>query len=537
MASSSNTFTAETYPLDQSVECQHVTQNDKQSSMFCKGKIRDFTSKQSALKQPCDLCNIVYPFWKGYADTSLVSSKPSESQIHGQHRASSLYSVHLEEWKTLKKLAFPLTFIAAYNQDILPIKLHSREVGEAYHVLICCFLLQNSTDLKVRVDFEYKQDVKKNEQVNKRNKQGIKEIQDLFDWYRITNPPGSDRAARFPVGKEKVTKVIAAAFRASNDSTPMEHVNHCPPAELFERIREILVADPWSLMTNKPEMSDKLNRKYFWPSYAAKYWLNRYFSLTDQPKLPKMIDVSKLAVIHVRRSAKSDVGRVMNNENLKHVADSIARTNKLAQQANEHPFSHIMLYGDFEYSDGLQLKALVEKAFRPEKLAKKPKKSIRSPAQQSTKDQVKISFISRPWEIRPTDVEGKNEEVDKREQPAKKLKKRARNLDQKPTNVRPRLSFSGLPMGYFSKNREDKAREVDKLWEKFRDFNFDHLPVQIKILAIWTTLCERYHPNMCVIGHRSGFIEGAGLIGIPIFYLNNERRNIGKGNHLPENLL
>jgi hypothetical protein len=31
---------------------------------------------------------------------------------------------------------------------------------------------------------------------------------------------------------------------------------------------------------------------------------------------------------------------------------------------------------------------------------------------------------------------------------------------------------------------------------------------------------------MCVIGHRSGFIEGAGLIGIPIFYLNNERTKI-----------
>jgi hypothetical protein len=36
---------------------------------------------------------------------------------------------------------------------------------------------------------------------------------------------------------------------------------------------------------------------------------------------------------------------------------------------------------------------------------------------------------------------------------------------------------------------------------------------------------------MCVIGHRSGFIEGAACLGIPVFYLNNERENFVKKHH------
>ena len=77
-----------------------------------------------------------------------------------------------------------------------------------------------------------------------------------------------------------------------------------------------------------------------------------------------------------------------------------------------------------------------------------------------------------------------------------------------------------------SPTTEDKSAE--KLWTRFRDFNFDHLPVQVKIMAVWVALCYRYSPKMCVIGHRSGFIEAAALVGIPVFYLNNERGDIAK---------
>jgi hypothetical protein len=70
---------------------------------------------------------------------------------------------------------------------------------------------------------------------------------------------------------------------------------------------------------------------------------------------------------------------------------------------------------------------------------------------------------------------------------------------------------------------------VDYLWQTFRIRHTDYLPLQVKTLSIWTALCTRYHPKLCVIGHRSGFIESAALIGIPTFYLNNERWSIAKG--------
>lgn len=76
---------------------------------------------------------------------------------------------------------------------------------------------------------------------------------------------------------------------------------------------------------------------------------------------------------------------------------------------------------------------------------------------------------------------------------------------------------------------ECNDRESERLWEEYRDFNSDYIPVQVKNLAVWVELCYRYSPKICVIGHRSGFIEAAALVGIPTFYLNNERKKIDRG--------
>lgn len=46
------------------------------------------------------------------------------------------------------------------------------------------------------------------------------------------------------------------------------------------------------------------------------------------------------------------------------------------------------------------------------------------------------------------------------------------------------------------------------------------------MLAIWVALHDQYAPNICVIGHRSGFVEAAAFIGIPVFYLTHEREKI-----------
>lgn len=86
-------------------------------------------------------------------------------------------------------------------------------------------------------------------------------------------------------------------------------------------------------------------------------------------------------------------------------------------------------------------------------------------------------------------------------------------------------------MGFVSRPWENNSevaewKEVEQFWSKYRDLNFDHVPVQVKNLAIWVMLHNRYAPDVCVIGHRSGFIEAAAFIGMPVFYLNNERANI-----------
>jgi hypothetical protein len=113
-------------------------------------------------------------------------------------------------------------------------------------------------------------------------------------------------------------------------------------------------------------------------------------------------------------------------------------------------------------------------------------------------DNIHVSFICRPW-VAPA-VKPKSEGLSK-----------AENRVFTPKEVKDR----------------DFATKVDEFWEKFRDFNIDRLPIQVKILSIWSALHRRYNGRICVIGHRSGFIEAAGLIGIPVFYLNNERNNIG----------
>lgn len=38
---------------------------------------------------------------------------------------------------------------------------------------------------------------------------------------------------------------------------------------------------------------------------------------------------------------------------------------------------------------------------------------------------------------------------------------------------------------------------------------------------------------MCIIGHRSGFIEGAAFVGIPVFYIHNELKNFAQPSDKP----
>ena len=403
----------------------------------------------------CALCHIIYPFWKLHSTSVCIHSKPNP--MDGNEPSNDLQGDVLMKYDEEGGSPILLKFDdsqqvsdgqAGLHNRVFKVQLKDKQVGEAYHVLICRLLLRGSTsDIKVGVDFK--------------ESQKIEQLEDLFRWYRIPAMPDGTKNA-LQRSKKQATKVIAAAFRASNDRN--SDTRRQP--ELFIWLREHLRSFGATLWVESlGAKRNGLFPDYFWTTYAAKYWLNRYLSLMGQipNKLPKKTEVQRLAVIHVRgEDAESPIGRVMDDKNLRHVASAIARANLLAKQAKEVPFSHIMLYGDFTSSEALRLKRLVEDELRRQ-----------TPASKHEDDQIKVLFISRPW-----------------------------NPDS------------------------ETHADVQTLWKKFHDPNFDHLPIQVKILAIWTALCIRYEPHMCVIGHRSGFVEGAGMIGIPIFYLNDEREDI-----------
>lgn len=490
--------------------------------MFPYGPKRFFVQsvyqKQGRTNRKCSIC-LVWGVWERYsqtcphyfAETSQVSGIELDNEcLKAAGKIAPPVNEGLRE--KLKHLFLPNISVPLMPSQENSAQLHDfrvqlepRQFGEAYHVLICQLLLRRaSPHVKMHVG------------LNNGN-QNTTEIGGLFSWYQIPlSGDGRASSARQGeatlVGRRQATRVIAAAFKASNEKAPIVSLllNPLVPQlgqnSLFHHIKDSL--DPLEPHTTKTRnghesifTSELPSPRYFQPSYAAKYWLNRYFRLTGQfgtstprPDRPthqysgmiKPESVGRLAVIHVRPSASSDVGRLMDRVNLEYVAQSISEANRACRTSSKvdskdqpktleaNPrfatmaFSHVVLYGDFDYHEGRDLRKLVE-----DKLAEDKESSII----------IHVSAISHPWRPASTKVD---------------------EMDNK----------------------------ADELWAQFRDFNVDRLPTQVKILGIWTALRERYEDRMCVVGHRSGFVESAGLLGIPVFYLNNERDNIPRGGDL-----
>ena len=69
--------------------------------------------------------------------------------------------------------------------------------------------------------------------------------------------------------------------------------------------------------------------------------------------------------------------------------------------------------------------------------------------------------------------------------------------------------------------------QINNFWANFRGDKasflggaVDNIPMQVKAINIYTALKLRYANQICVIGFRSGFLEAAGFLGIPIFYMD-----------------
>ncbi|KAF4465134.1 peptidase m61 domain-containing [Fusarium albosuccineum] len=292
------------------------------------------------------------------------------------------------------------------------------------------------------------------------------QFEQLFKWYKLDPLPG--RTSEFSRGSKAIaTQVIAAAFRSFNSG--MKTIFN--QDQLFLAIREHL-SQPLQPIQQVPL---SISIPYPNPSETAQKYLNEYFRIANT-RLPDKSEAGRLAVIHIRGNPATPIGLVMDNENLKYVASSIKWANKACEAAGDKMirFKHVMIYGDFTWDRGREMADALSRDIG---------------------DGVKILFLTPPW---------KNDGDDKKIESGGKKKIRDENKKMK--------------------------EEIHRLWEKFCKYESDFVPIQAKILGIWTTLCEQYHPNICVIGFRSGFVESAGFIGIPIFYLNNERSKNAQGN-------
>ncbi|OAL52772.1 hypothetical protein IQ07DRAFT_382434 [Pyrenochaeta sp. DS3sAY3a] len=468
----------------------------------------DTEIKRWVTGDPCQLCGIIYAFWRHYA---------SHSNLHS-------LEVYTDSQAYCDKQKLPRTFAAPAHVDSeIRVQLEPKQLGEAYHVLVCCALLPLFKNRDIRIRYGKPKDA---DEIK-----SLEGINDLFKWYRTQK----ERFDGPSETKGAATRVIADAFRACNKAAKGNTERR--QSDLFVEVRRILNPDFKRVVTYR-EGIGHLAQRYFTPAYAAKFWLNRYLSLTsrfedtdasvlddalfgplealqrrskkntgegpiynklfipktskpnpdiappDPPcnprKLPKKAEVQRLAVIHVRGDGvQTKAGRAMDEQNLTEVASALANANIIADVAGTPRFSHVMLYGDFDYAQVPDFVGLVRKAVDPS---------------------VQVLFISSPWAAAATDV-------------------------------------APVWPNEFSENAKrqlnQKRAEVDVFWAQFRAFDSDFLPVQVKTLAIWTALCERYHPKICVVGHRSGFVEGAGFLGLPIFYLNNERGDIDKEREVP----
>lgn len=459
---------------------QHCTANQKMASestcVHLKGLRgpRDLFTKRSFNKIPvtrndlCIICGVLRPFWRSHKNKKSHERDPgydtsSEPKVQSAQGTSKYDFVLFED-----------------------------ELGEAYHVLLCCLYLRWNAGQEVEKGITSK--------IYTTKKEGESEIEHLFAWYDVKlgheYRKKIDAKAKEDLRKGRDTKKLATGiigkgfeqcrvvFNREFDSQPQP----LPDQETIFRVLREMLDHTYGWSQDKIHLQ-KYSVDYVRPSYLAKYWLNRYLRYTQgNKKLPEKKDVTNLAVIHCRLYAASNDGRWMNETILQHIFQAIRRANHRAKYTNGARISHILLYGDFVEADGQMMKAWfakppndvrLEQVFVSSTSGTQHGKGNLRDLKETDDAVIEVMYVSRPWLPRSHGGDGNH--------------------------------------------KEETHSKVLCLWDEFRNPDVDNMPLQVKILAIWTMLCKRYGPKVCVIGHRSGFIEGAAFLGIPVIYLDCER--------------
>jgi hypothetical protein len=91
------------------------------------------------------------------------------------------------------------------------------------------------------------------------------------------------------------------------------------------------------------------------------------------------------------------------------------------------------------------------------------------------------------------------------------------------------LKYTLIPGPFYAdiSNHPDVPK-VRRIWKMFKE-NVNYAPTEVMVLGIYNALRDRFGESLACIGWRSGSLDGAGFLGIPIFFfddviINNYRK-------------
>lgn len=257
--------------------------------------------------------------------------------------------------------------------------------------------------------------------------------------------------------KGDATNVIAQTWLQTERSGEQQ-------LKMFASIRDFINDQELTALTAEPLIQAT-------PSYLAKVWIDAVFRASGQspagiPPLPAADD--RAAVIYVRKQldTKATDGRYMENPVIGLCFNAIAEANLKGTTErgtpNQHPqpFKIVILYGDVDSSSQAVYQKMAEASVT------NTAKTLNLP--DSPAVQFKVYLLSNPF------------------------------------------------------SETEKNAKVTPIWNQFRKSIYnDRCPKEVKALAFYLALRDVYQEHMICIGFRSGTLDGAGFLGIPICYFDN----------------
>ncbi|WP_224243818.1 hypothetical protein [Hyalangium gracile] len=224
-------------------------------------------------------------------------------------------------------------------------------------------------------------------------------------------------------------------------------------------------------------LSTAIKNPYVEVSYLSKFYINRFLTEANdntKTKLPKASAVNLIALVFVRRGHEAGDARAMTPQNL----------------------------------------AAILEGFKTANAAEAPKKGTATAA--DAKSEFKPSGKAITHVILFGDI-GRLEVA---------------KLQETYAPEKGGFTFIHLPSPFFE-DPDVKSSASSQAMQAFRGVGIfgekpDHAPTEAKMMAIFIALQERYGDKLFGVGFRSGTLDGAGFLGIPILYFDDTTSKTAK---------